>query len=261
MDAIACGAPSADGIRNLPVTVLDCEPKAAQTMESLAQIAERRLHPPITDPSYLLLRARRKIFVGWAGRLHGDRLVVLDIGGRYQPYRALFADRIHRYIGVDVLQTEFVSVVADGQALPFAPLTFDVVIATQVLDCLRDPVAAVHHMHTLLKPGGVFLASVPSCAPRFADEERWRFLPSGLRTMLEPFSTVEIVAELDSLRSIIRTVNLALDTFVRYNSARRVYRLSICPMFNLLGLGIEKLNLTSNDRFAANFSVRAVKGP
>jgi SAM-dependent methyltransferase len=229
-------------------------------MESLAQIAERRLHPPITDPSYLLLRARRKIFEEWASRPQGDRLVVLDIGGRYQPYRPLFGDRIHRYIAVDLLQTEFVSVVADGQALPFAPQAFDVVIATQVLEYLRDPVAAAHHINTLLKPGGVFLASVASCAPRFVDEERWRFLPLGLRTMLEPFSTVEIVAELDSLRSMIRTVNLALDTFVRYNSARRIYRLSLCPLLNLVGLGFERLNLTSNDRFAANFSVRAVKG-
>jgi len=228
-------------------------------MQSLAQIAERRLYPPITDPSYLLLRARRMIFQEWAGRVQGDRLIVLDIGGRYQPYRALFGDRIHRCVGVDLLQTEFVSVVADGQALPFAPQTFDVVIATQVLDCLRDPVAAVHRIHTVLKPGGVFLASVASCAPRFVDEERWRFLPLGLKTMLEPFSTVEIVAELDSLRSMIRTVNLALDTFVRYDSARRIYRLSMCPLLNLLGLGFERLNLTSNDRFAANFSVRAVK--
>jgi SAM-dependent methyltransferase len=229
-------------------------------MESLAQIAERRLHPPITDPSYLLLRARRKIFEAWAGRLNAERLIVLDIGGRYQPYRPLFGERIHRYVGVDLVKTEFVSVVADGQDLPFAPQTFDVVIATQVLDCLRDPVAGVHHIHTLLKPGGVFLVSAPACAPRFSDAERWRFLPSGLRTMLEPFSTVEIVAELDSLLSMIRTVNLALDTFVRYNSARRVYRLSICPLLNVLGLVVEKLNLTSNDQFAANFSVRAVKG-
>jgi NADH dehydrogenase [ubiquinone] 1 alpha subcomplex assembly factor 5 len=229
-------------------------------MESLSKIAERRLHPPITDPSYLLLRARRKIFEDWARRVQGEQLTALDIGGRYQPYRPLFADRIRRYVAVDLLQTEFVSVVADGQALPFAPQTFDVVIATQVLDCLRDPIAAMHHIHALLKPGGIFLASVPACAPRFADVERWRFLPSGLRTMLEPFSTVEIVAELDSLRSMIRTVNLALDTFVRYDSPRRIYRLSLCPLLNLLGLGFERLNLTSNDRFAANFSVRAMKG-
>jgi SAM-dependent methyltransferase len=231
-----------------------------QIMQSLAQIAERRLHPSITDPSYLLLRARRKVFQEWIGRLNAERLVVLDLGGRYQPYRRLFGERVYRYVGVDLVPTEFVSVIADGQALPFAPQSFDVVIATQVLDCLRDPVAAVHHIHTLLKPGGVFLASVPSCAPRFADVERWRFLPAGLRTMLKSFSEVEIVAELDSLCSMVRTVNLALDTFVRYNSARRIYRHTLCPLLNFLGLGFERLNLTSNDRFAANFSVRAVKG-
>jgi hypothetical protein len=54
-------------------------------------------------------------------------------------------------------------------------------------------------------------------------------------------------------------VNLALDTFVRYQTARRIYRMTVCPVLNLLGFGLERLRLTSNDQFTTNYSVRAVK--
>lgn len=228
-------------------------------MESPGKIAERRLHPPLTDASYLLLRARRIIFENWVKQLPGGRLRVLDVGGRYQPYRPLLEGRVGQYVAVDLVRTELVGVVADAEALPFARESFDVVIATQVLEYLRDPVGAAQLIHGLLRPGGVFLASVAAFAPRFTGEERWRFLPAGLRTMFAPYAKVDIVPELDSLCSMVRTVNLAMFTFVRYNFARRVHSVTSCPLLNLLGLGLGKMHLTANDQFAANFSVRAIK--
>ncbi len=54
-------------------------------------------------------------------------------------------------------------------------------------------------------------------------------------------------------------MNLGLDSFVRYDLARHLYRLTVSPMLNLLGLGLERLKLTANDQFTTNFSVRAVK--
>ena len=48
-------------------------------------------------------------------------------------------------------------------------------------------------------------------------------------------------------------MNLALDTFVRYEKARWVYRRTACPLLNILGLAVEKLKLTSNDQFTANY--------
>jgi SAM-dependent methyltransferase len=230
-------------------------------VESLSEIARRRLYPPIADPNYLVLRSRRLIFQAWASQLQGEGLIALDVGGRYQPYRPLFGGQIDRYVAVDLTKSELVTVLANGEALPFAAQSFDVVICTQTLEYFRQPQAAMQQIFDLLKPGGVFLGSVAACAPRFADEERWRFLPGGLRTLLEPFACVEIVPELDSLGSMVRTVNLALHSFVRYAAVRRVYRWSLSPLLNLLGLGLGGLRLTSNDQFAANFSVRAVKKP
>jgi SAM-dependent methyltransferase len=216
-------------------------------MESLSKIAHRRLYPSLSDPSYLALRSRRLIFASWAGQFHGERLTVLDVGGRYQPYRPLFEGRIDRYVAVDLIKTEQVSVLADADNLPFASNTFDLVIATQVFEYFRDPCATAKQIHAVLKPGGVLLASFAACTPRFVDEERWRFTHSGLRLMLEPFETLAIVPELYSVGGLIRTVNVGLDTFVRYRSARLAYRLTVCSFLNLIGLGLEKLKLTSND--------------
>jgi len=228
-------------------------------MESLSKIAHRRLYPSLTDPGYLTLRSRRLIFACWARQFRREHLTVLDIGGRYQPYRPLFRDNIDRYYAVDLIKTEFVNVVADAANLPFAPDTFDLVIATQVFEYFRDPCETAKSIHAVLKPGGVLLASFAACTPRFVDEERWRFTRSGLRLMLEPFATLEIVPELYSVGGLIRTVNLGLDTFVRYRGVRWAYRRTLCIILNLLGLGLEKLKPTSNDQFTTNYSVRAVK--
>lgn len=225
----------------------------------LLRTADERLYPSLTDPSYLVLRSRRLIFSKWIRQFGRENLTVLDVGGRYQPYRPLFGTSVARYVAVDLIKTGLVTVVADGQALPFAPGSFDVVIATQVMEYLREPLVAAREIHDVLKPGGVFLGSFAGCAPRFGEDEYWRFTRTGLRELLSAFDEVEIVPELYSAGSVIRTVNLALDAFVHYGPARWLYRRTGCPLWNLLGLGIEKLGLSSNDQFTANYSVRAVK--
>jgi SAM-dependent methyltransferase len=228
-------------------------------MESLSNTAHRRLFPSITDPTYLTLRARRLIFTSWARQFHNRRLTILDVGGRYQPYRPLFEPNIANYIAVDLVQTELVSVVADAEHLPFAPASFDLVIATQVFEYFRDPRETAKAVHNVLKPGGVLLASFAACTPRFVDDEKWRFTPSGLRSILEPFAKVNVIPELHSVAGLIRTVNLGLDTFVRYEFIRQIYRLTGAPLLNCLGLALQGMNLTHNDQFTTNFSVMAIK--
>ncbi len=227
---------------------------------SLESIAHPRLHPLLSDPSYLVLRSRRLIFSRWICELGNRRdLNVLDVGGRYQPYRPLLANRVARYTAVDLIKTELVNVVANGDAPPFGVESFDLAIATQVLEYRPDPAIAVREIFRVLKPSGVLLASAPSFAPRFVDEECWRFTRRGLSSMLSLFSEVKIVPELYSVGSFCRALNLVGDTFVRFRFARSIYRRTACPILNLLGLGVEKLNLTSNEQFAANYSVFATK--
>ena len=230
-----------------------------KTPQSALQESRARLYPSLTNPNYLALRMRRKIFSRWAAEIPGDRLWVLDVGGRHQPYRPLLEGRIARYVGLDILRTELVNVVASGEALPFAEGSFDVVIATQVFDYFAEPRCAAEQILSVLKPGGVLLASFPACTPRCAEGERWRFTTTGIRSVLRGFRQVEVVPEVSSLGGMARTINQALDTFVRYESLRYIYRRTICPLINLKGMALEALKLTSNDQFTTNYSVRAIK--
>lgn len=232
---------------------------ADKIREALAADSRRRLHPSLSDPSFLTLRSRRLIFSRWAKRFAGMNMKVLDVGGRLQPYRPLLVGRIDKYIAVDLVRSPFVDVIADGELLPFRRESFDLIIATQVLEYVRDPRNAVRQIHEVLKPGGVLLGSAAAYVPLIAENDFWRFTRPGLSVMLSRFDQVEIIPELHSLSSLLRSINLAANSCIPYNAGRAVYRATVCPVINILGLGIEKLRLTSNDQFTTNYSVFAVK--
>ena len=99
--------------------------------QALLGTAGQRLHPALTGPNYLVLRARSAIFSKWANQLGLENLTVLDIGGRYQPYRPLLGARVAQYVAIDLIRTGLVNVIENCEELPFAPREFDVVIATR----------------------------------------------------------------------------------------------------------------------------------
>jgi len=234
--------------------------QAERTRRSLQTDANKRLYPSLSDPSYLTLRSRRLIFSRWLKRFEGKNLSVLDIGGRLQPYRPLLVGRPKKYVAIDLIRSPSVDVIADGEFLPFRRGSFDLVIATQVLEYVRDPRETMRQIHDVLKPGGVLLGSAAAYVPLIAENDFWRFTRPGLSVMLAPFIQVEIVPELNSLSSVLRTINLAMNSFMRYDAGRAVYRATACPIVNIFGLVIEWLRLTSNDQFTTNYCVFAVKG-
>lgn len=225
----------------------------------LLRIARDRLYPSLTDPNYLVLRSRRNIFQGWISELKGQSLTVLDVGARYQPYRQLFEKRTARYLACDVLKTELVDVVASGESLPFASASCDVVVCTQVFEYFANPHAAAKEILRILKPEGVLLLSVVSCAPRFVDEERWRYTPGGIHSLLSSFRNITIVPETSSIGGLLRTMNLGIYTLAHFNVVKGLLRLTVCPGLNIAGVALERLRLTRNDQFAPNYSVLAVK--
>lgn len=230
-----------------------------QTLDEVTRQGRDRLFPSLANPNWLVLRARRRIFDRWLAQLPSGELDVLDVGGRIQPYRALIANRVRRYIAMDLRLTPLVDVVARAELLPLGDARFDLVICTQVLEYVSQPSMVLGEIHRVLKPGGTLLLSLPSACPMDAEEECWRFLPAGLRYLLAGFSRVEVVAEGSSVAGFFRTVNTCLDVFVRYPAARFLYRHSLAPLVNLLGVLLEKLSGQRNEQFAVNYSVLAQK--
>lgn len=229
------------------------------TLDEVTRQGRERLFPSLTNPNWLVLRARRQIFEDWLAQIVSGELSVLDIGGRIQPYRGLIANRLREYIAVDIRVTPLVNMVARGENLPLGDDRFDLVICTQMLEYVPEPAAVVDEIRRVLKPGGRLLLSVPSACPMDAVEECWRFLPEGLRHLLAGFARVEIVAEGGSVAGFLRTANACLDIFVRYPAARYVYRRSLAPLLNLAGAAWEKTVGRRNQQFAVNYSVLAVK--
>ena len=225
----------------------------------LLRIAEKRLHPSITNPAYLVLRRRRLILDAWLQGIERERLMVLDIGGRYQPYRPLFEGRIQRYVALDLLRTELVDVVGTGEQLPFPCDTFDLVIATAVFEYFAEPRVAASEVHRVLKPGGHLMMSVAGVTQRFADPEHWRFLPAGLKLTLAPFSKVMIVPEVTSVGGVMRFNAGALSSLAKYEFLRQILHFTIVPLLNVAGLVLEGANLTSNDQISSNFAALAEK--
>lgn len=229
-----------------------------ETYQQISREANERLHPSITNPNWLVLRARRRLFTTWVARVDGTALQILDVGGRIQPYRPLLENRIRGYYSVDLVPGPCVSAVGRAEELPFATGQFDLVFCTQMLEYVPCPQKAVDEIHRVLRTGGCLFLSAPAVFPRDSDPEYWRFLPSSLRLLLRNFSNVEIAAEGSTISGLLRTLNVSLITFSP-RVVRSVLRYSATPALNGLALILEKMTQTDNDQLTANFSAFARK--
>lgn len=220
--------------------------------------AHERLDPHLSNPNWLVLRTRRKIFEKWIALIPGRALRILDVGGRLQPYRPLFAERVGQYCSADLASGPLVNVVACAGQLPFASDSFDVVVCTQVLEYVSRPQEAVDEIRRVLKAGGSLLLSVPSVFPRDSDPEYWRFLPSAVRMLLGGFTQVEVEAEGSSIAGLFRTLNVWTFVFSP-RWLRFLLRYTGIPVINALGYFAERAIDSKNDQFSANFSAWARK--
>jgi 2-polyprenyl-6-hydroxyphenyl methylase/3-demethylubiquinone-9 3-methyltransferase len=178
-----------------------------------------------TDAGYKPVRESTPDSLAALFRRHiGPADSVLDLGcgdGRSGTYLAAHAAA---YKGVDV-SSEAVKLarvrgldverITDASVLPFPHGTFDVVVCIEVLEHLFEPQLAVAEALRVLKPGGLFLATVPNAAywrdrvdallgmwqpagDHFGRAQPWRsphirfFSPSSLRRMLTQLGLTQV---------------------------------------------------------------------
>lgn len=90
--------------------------------------------------------------------------LVLDAGSGDSPYAKLF--EAHRYESADFAQLDKpyapdLTYVCDLAHLPVEDERFDLVVMTQVLEHVPDPLSVLSEMHRVLKPGGELWYSAP----------------------------------------------------------------------------------------------------
>jgi SAM-dependent methyltransferase len=144
-------------------------------------------------------------YVGGPGRQ------VLDLGCRDGALTRAYAGE-NEIVGVDADREALVEAEKLGietrwadldEALPFGDATFDVVVAGELLEHLRDPRRVVSEVLRVLRPGGTFVGSVPNA---YRLKNRLRFLlgrkPENDPTHLHMFASHDVHALLDGFEDV-----------------------------------------------------------
>jgi SAM-dependent methyltransferase len=231
-------------------------PSNAGRAQAIA-LGRERIQPSSSNPDKIILQERRRHFEDWIERLPARPLDVVDVGGRIQPYRDLMDGRLKSYVAVDPQIEGLTDVVAIGESLPFRDSVFDFAICTQVITYASDPNALVAEIHRVLKRGGALFLTVPAFFPEHHDE-RWRFLPDGLRQMFDGWIFSEVVPEGNSSVGALRTISIALNEGEgksRVNSF--VSKRLLIPGINLVAAKL--IDKNTNTSMTANYSVWATK--
>jgi SAM-dependent methyltransferase len=180
------------------------EPLAADLESIRLQAEEHPLiedEPPATAAEHCLrlmhLRAYDEAVRHAAGR------DVLDVGCNTGYGTLRFLPVAHRVVGVDVSpraieaarrrssdgRPEFV--VTSGLELPFPDASFDLVTSFQVLEHVPEPLAYLHEIARIVRPGGTVILATPNAATRlYPGMTPWNrfhvreYLPEELRELL-----------------------------------------------------------------------------
>lgn len=115
--------------------------------------------------------------------VHGD---LLDLGCGNQPYRRWYEPFVSTVTALDAAPLPGVDVVAMADDVPLPDASFDVILATEVLEHVNDAEKAMSEIFRLLKPGGHVIATVPYLYPTHeAPHDYRRFTHYGLVAIAE----------------------------------------------------------------------------
>ena len=114
---------------------------------------------------------------------------VIDVGCGQSPYRPLVA-HFQRYVGLDAPGNpdsgERPDVLADAGDLPLRSASADLVLCTEVIEHVTDPVRVLFEAQRVLRPGGSLILSAPfTWHVHDEPHDYWRFTEFGLRVLCE----------------------------------------------------------------------------
>lgn len=206
---------------------------------------------------------------------------ILDIGAGSAPYRSLFKHCFYRTHDFGGLQNEQlrgregysnIDVISDVNNIPLSTGSVDVVLCTEVIEHVPEPIAAVQEMGRLLRPGGLLLLSAPLRSGLHQEPYHFYggYTPYWYKKHLAAagFKNIEIRAVGGLLKAYAEEsirVSMQLSPFSKMPTSTKLAILPfwlatvawfgfICPLvFTLLD------SVISNETFAVGYHVRATK--
>ncbi|MEI8290494.1 MAG: class I SAM-dependent methyltransferase [Verrucomicrobiota bacterium] len=166
----------------------------------------KRLYPPLTDASYLVLTDMRKIIAGFAAAASG---VVIDYGAGSKPYQSLFPATV-RYRGADFYAEGPDEIrITDPKHLPVDDAVADWVVSFQVLEHVEDPLGFLKECRRVVRPGGTLLLSTHGIWPYHTGGncgDYYRWTGSGLTLLVKQagFDSVVVHSATTGWRGILQ---------------------------------------------------------
>ncbi len=221
----------------------------------------------LIDPIFLTRHRLRGALLRTLIPLDRIGLNCLDVGCGSRPYEGVFINGC--YEGVDVqssgrpLSMKMPDKFYDGVTLPYSENSFDLVMSTQVLEHVPDPLALVSEMVRVCKSGGELVLSLPFVYPEHEQPyDYFRFTSYGITALLERAGLKIIQIKRDS--STIETLAILLNVYMVNNfippwrGVGRLFALLFCFPVQLFVVIFSKF-LPDNGTLYLNLVVHARK--
>jgi len=177
--------------------------------------------------------------------------VLVDIGAGQVPYFSIFSSVCNEYIAVDMEGSlpendprSITQKTGMAEDLPLSSDSADVVLSNQVLEHVLDPIKAVAESHRILKPGGLFIGSVPHISPVHLEPYDFRrYTDLGLKKLLEEAGFINIQIEGNSgvFGAVAFMLNMDFMMSLRKESREQKFSsakaIIFSPLVGLLNLG------------------------
>ncbi len=209
-----------------------------------------RVFPKIWDASFLLTNSNIKVFLHLLNLLNKELKVrILDIGCGYKPYMTLFEKESFdfEYIGVDFNENSEADFILDmnKDKLPFSDSSFDIVILSEVLEHLYNPLNAIKEAVRVLRKTGYIYISTPFVY-HYHDipYDFYRYTEFFYKRVAEDFS-LEIIKSKKGCSFFtipFFTLNLLLSTVFSKLKAK-IFVYPITTLFNISALCIDSFML------------------
>ena len=100
--------------------------------------------------------------------------------------------------------------------------TFDVITAIEVIEHLTDPVGAMTHIASLLKPGGHFFLTTGNAEPHRSHLDRWSYVHPDVHIAYFEPRTLAAVYERAGLEPVAAGFMPGLDDIIRYKVLKTI---------------------------------------
>lgn len=149
-----------------------------------------RLNATIFNPRWYTLKSlveHLKVIMAKYISPLGNDLTIIDYGCGHMPYKELLLNVVNKYIGVDLEENKSAEVhITPTGTINLRDNFSDIVLSTQVLEHVVDPVHYIAECKRVLKKDGLMILSTHGYWIYHPDPtDYWRWTSSGLKKIIE----------------------------------------------------------------------------